>query len=112
MAQEVGWRKEVNAEALDTGKVSEVVRNDSVCAAGDGQFGDHVVVGITEQRSPKEEDILLLSNEAQVIDHRPHVVGRLPPGVMAHQGGLVFDNQRNGDGDLEPPIPKELKQFE
>jgi hypothetical protein len=38
------------------------VGNDGIGAAGDGHLGHHVVIGVAQERSPEEEDWLLMSD--------------------------------------------------
>lgn len=86
--------------------------NDRGCAAGDGDFGNHVVVGITQERTPQEEDVLPLTRRAKVVDDCEDVRLALASGKVTQEGSLVLKDERNRNSDFERAISKMLQQSE
>lgn len=98
----------MHAKPYDGCKVSKVMGNDRGGAAGDGDFGDHIVVGVTQKRSPQEEDALPLTCRTEVVDDREDVRLALAGGQVTQERALVFEDQRNRNGDFKRTIPKML----
>jgi hypothetical protein len=96
----------------DGDKISDVVSDDGKCAACDRGFCDHVVVSVAEQRSPKKENGLLVCDRAEIVDQDRDVGFALRWREMSKENGFVFEDERNGNGDLEGTIAKVLKKCE
>ena len=68
MKQKGTGRNNSNAKAGSGREISQVVRDNRVGLTRDCKLDHHVVVRIPEQRTPQEENFLLVRNEAQVIN--------------------------------------------
>jgi hypothetical protein len=68
--EELARGKYLNSEFRHSLKVLDVVSDNSLGLTGNSHFSNHVVVWISQQRSPEEEDLLLYANETQVVDQR------------------------------------------
>jgi hypothetical protein len=101
VVQECAWSKDPQAEALGGAKVAKVVRDDDVGLARHGDLNDHLVVGILEQRPPKEENLLVHGNLADSVDQSFDMPGSLPAAEVTKQRRLVLGDERNRDRDLE-----------
>ena len=102
MKQKGTWRKDSNTKVGSSREILQVVRDDRVGTTRDRKLCHHIVVRISKQRTPQEEDVLFVRNETQVVNEGGSV-GR-PAGreKVAQQCGLILDDQGNRHGDLEP----------
>ncbi len=90
----------MNAQLRERSEVSDVVRNDEAGVRGERYLGDHVVLRVWQKRSPQEEDGLVNSDGAEVVENRvKHRSGDARAGARARV--LVLENERHRDRDIE-----------
>jgi hypothetical protein len=110
--EELAGSEDLNAEGCDCGKVADVVRDDGEAFCGDGELSHHVVVGISQERSPKEKDLLPVRERADAVDEVADVAWFEGSSDVAKQNIFVLEDQRNRDGWLEVAVFEVLKQSE
>ena len=104
--------KHADSQCRGWNEVAQVVGDDGVCTTRHRQFHDHVVVGVVEQRAPQEEHVLLVSDQAEVVDERGHVARTLAGRHVPQERGFVLDHQRDGDRYLESIGTKQANELE
>jgi hypothetical protein len=102
LKQEGTWRKDLNTKVGGGREIPQVVRDDRVGATRYRKLRHHIVVRISKQRTPQEEDVLFVRNETQVVNEGGGVGRPAGRGKVAQQCGLILDDQGNRHGDLEP----------
>ena len=102
MYQELSRRHDLQPETWSAREIPDVVRDDGVASCSDRGLQHHVVLGIAEEWSPKEEDRLLMRKCAERIEHFGDV-GPLEWAAadLAHESIFVLDDERHGDRDVE-----------
>jgi hypothetical protein len=112
LEEKLSRREHLNAEPYDRLEVSQVVCDDRRSATGDSDLRDHIVVRVTQKRSPQEKDVLLFSGRTKVVDDREDVGFALTGRKMPQERTLVLDDERDRNGDIERTISKMLQQCE
>jgi hypothetical protein len=101
-----------HAELNTGGKVLEIVSHYNRRLRSNGQLEDHVIAGIAQTRSPKVEDLLVMSLGAQIVHEIRDVLGSLTVSSVSKQDRFVLNDQRNRHCQLEQPIRDETEDLE
>jgi hypothetical protein len=102
MHQELPWCHDSQPETLPAHEITDIVGDDGGASRGNRRLEDHVVLGVAEQRTPEEEDRLVMCDSAERIEHLGDI-GSLerPAADLAHEGILVLDHEGYRDRDVE-----------
>ena len=92
MKQKGTWRKNSNTKVGRSREILQVMRDDRVGTTRNRKLCHHIVVRISKQRTPQEEDFLFVRNETQVVNEGYGVGRPALGGKVAQQCGLILDD--------------------
>ena len=111
MTQKITGLNRLDAKLFAATKVCGVVSNDVSTAGSDGEFKNHVIVGIGQHRSPQVEDFLQRGDGQKKIEKSIDVFGRPSQQVLGPlEHCRILRKQWNGNRRLKSWIRQQPKQ--